>query len=122
MIIPDWLSSVAGTSPGDYLSVSTSIHPSAAVDISKLLSSPSGYPLESRALARRPSPHATRLSIVGLIRLHITHRWTSAFAHCSPSTFNGKPNRVLPSSSHLSPTCQIRGYRSKRGCRSVSPK
>lgn len=49
MIILDWLSSVAGTTPEDYLSVSTSIHPSAAVDISKVLSSPSGYPLESRA-------------------------------------------------------------------------
>lgn len=80
MIIPDWLSSVAGTSPGDYLSVSTSIHPSAAVDISKLLSSPSGYPLESRALA---APLATRLSIVGLIRLHITHRWTSSNRLCA---------------------------------------
>ena len=71
MIIPDWLSSVAGTTPGDYLSVSTSIHPSAAVDISKVLSSPSGYPLESCARASAPL-HATWLSIVGLIRLHYT--------------------------------------------------
>lgn len=46
VIISDWLSSVAGSSPEDYLSVSASIHPSAAVDISTVLSAPLGYQFE----------------------------------------------------------------------------
>lgn len=46
VIISDWLSSVAGSSPEDYLSVSASIHPSAAVDISTVLSAPLGYRFE----------------------------------------------------------------------------
>ncbi|KYM79703.1 Protein sidekick-2 [Atta colombica] len=37
---------MAGSSPEDYLSVSTAIHPSAAVDISMVLSTPLGYQLE----------------------------------------------------------------------------
>lgn len=46
VIISDWLSFVARSSPEDYLSVSASIHPSAAVDISTVLSTPLGYRFE----------------------------------------------------------------------------
>lgn len=59
MIIPDWLSFVAGTSPGDYLSVSTSIHPSAGLSIfqrSYLLLRDISIGIV-RARARSPPPH-----------------------------------------------------------------
>lgn len=71
VIISDWLSSVAGSSPEDYLSVSASIHPSAAVDISTVLSAPLGYRFE---LPSASHIYVDCLYVVRLIRLRLVCR------------------------------------------------
>lgn len=71
VIISDWLSSVAGSSPEDYLSVSASIHPSAAVDISTVLSAPLGYRFE---LPSASHIYVDCLYVVRLIRSRLVRR------------------------------------------------